>query len=280
MKKGESAAEIAALRREIRRLRKIIATLAAPLETVLQRKGFRVYRKNPVDDLLIPPKRFLLRYYRLLGRYSFRLFLRDVIKHQDGFVLDDVARYASRTVAGRYLEFMTGSGMVRRDGSRFVLCKRPVKSFGETLEWYVAEIFRREFSAEALWGVKCRRPRIGGDYDVLARFDGILCHVETKSSPPKQVTDRQVRAFIDRCSDLSADLSVFLMDTELRMKDKIVPLFEQELARMPHTDMPGEVVRIEKELFRIGSTVFIINAKDSITANLQLIVRHFYQARR
>ena len=66
---------------------------------------------------------------------------------------------------------------------------------------------------------------MGGDYDVLGRLDGALVYLEVKSSPPKQVYDSEVRAFLDRVEDLAPDLAVFLMDTELRMKDKLVPMF-------------------------------------------------------
>ena len=89
---------------------------------------------------------------------------------------------------------------------------------------------KREFDAEAVWGVKFRRPKVGGDYDVLARVDGDLFYLEVKSSPPKQIYDSEVAAFLDRVDDLAPENRMFLMDTELRMKDKIVPMFEQELA--------------------------------------------------
>ena len=80
--------------------------------------------------------------------------------------------------------------------------KRPVRSFGVTLEWYIAEIFKRAFGSEAVWGVKFRRPSVGGDYDVIAKFDSSFLYAEVKSSPPRQIYDREISAFLDRVDDL------------------------------------------------------------------------------
>lgn len=264
--------ELTFLRREVRRLRETLNRLAPGITELLRRRGFRIYKKEPSDDLLVPGPRRLEAYYRMLHKYSFRLFLRDVIKQQDVFTPEHVARYATAEVTREYSDYLCAAGLASRRAGGYVL-RRQVKSFGETLEWYIAEICRREFGAEAVWGVKFRRPKVGGDYDVIARFDGSLWYLEVKSSPPKQIYDKEVRAFLDRVDDLMPETSVFFVDTELRMKDKIVPMFEAELSR--RTATPPEVVRMEKELFQIRDRIFIINAKDSIVRNLEAVLnRH------
>ncbi len=53
---------------------------------------------------------------------------------------------------------------------------------------------------------------------------------------------------------------------ELRMKDKIVPMFENEMKKRYGKTVP--VKRITKELFHINKKIFIINSKDSIPANI------------
>jgi len=60
------------------------------------------------------------------------------------------------------------------------------------------------------------------------------------------------------------------MDTELRMKDKIVPMFEKELRK--RDELPPQVARLERELFGIRDRVFIVNAKESIVRNIGLIL--------
>lgn len=267
--------ELSYLKKEVKRLRRSLDILTTDIDASLRRRGFQVYKKEPSEDLLTPGQEFIDRYYRKLYKYSFRLFLRDVIKHQDFFKLEDVTRYSTSKVTRGYLDFIHDIGLVKKEADGYMLKKRPVKSFGETLEWYIAEVFRREFCFEAIWGVKFKRPKVGGDYDVIAKFDGSVFYVEVKSSPPKQIYDREISAFLERVSDLSPEIAVFLMDTELRMKDKIVPMFENELGkRFP---APHEVIRMEKELFQIWDRVFIINAKDSIVSNIEKVLNWYFR---
>ena len=75
----------------------------------------------------------------------------------------------------------------------------------------------------------------------------------------------------------AAGLDFFFIDTELRMKDKIVPMFEAELARR-HSS-PPEVKRMERELFHIQNRVFIINAKEDIIRNLEKVLYQYYKTR-
>lgn len=266
--------ELSFLRTEVRRLRKSLNTLTPPLSTLLRRRGFRIYKKEPSEDLFIPEDKFADDYYRMLHRYSFRLFLRDVIKHQDFFRLEDVTRYATSSVTRGYLRYIADLGLVVKTGDGYSLSGH-IKSFGETLEWYIAEIFKREFGADAIWGVKFKRPKVGGDYDVITKFNGSVFYVEVKSSPPRQIYDSEISAFLDRVSDLSPEISVFLMDTELRMKDKIVPMFEEELGK--RNERPPEVGRIERELFQIRDRIFILNSKDSIVHNLEVVLNRYYR---
>lgn len=261
--------ELSYLRSEVRRLRQTLNLLTPALNVVLKRREFLIYKKEPGDDLLIPAGKFLEDYYKTLHRYSFRLFLRDVIKQQNFFTCEKVTRFATAGVTEEYIQYLEQIGLIKKHKEGFALT-RHIKSFGETLEWFVAEVFKREFGAEAIWGVKFKRPNVGGDYDVLARIYGsVLLYAEVKSSPPKQIYDNEISAFLDRVSDLAPEVSVFFMDTELRMKDKIVPMFEEAL-RKRH--MRAEVARIEKELFQIRNKIFIINSKDSIVRNLETVM--------
>ncbi len=262
--------ELRRLRAEVKRLRSELSRIAPSLETMLLRRGFRVYKKEPAADLLLPSAAFLDRYYRLLHKYSFRLFLRDAIKHQDRFTPELLARYSTLRTVRSYIEGLCGMGLVEDTPGGYRLARRPVLSFGTTLEWYVAEVLRREYGADVLRGVKFRRPRVGGDYDVLAKLGNALFYVEAKSSPPKQVVEGEVAAFLDRVDDLGPESAVFLMDTELRMKDKIVPMFEACLSR--RSAAPPSVRRLERELFHADRRVFIVNAKESLARNLGTVI--------
>jgi hypothetical protein len=267
--------ELGCLRAEVKRLRATINRLAPGLNVLLKRRGFTIYKKEPSEDLLVPVRKFQAGYYRMMHKYSFRLLLRDVIKHQEQFTLEQVTRYATPSITKEYLDYLLSVKLLQKKTKGYVLAKGPVKSFGETLEWYIAEMFKREFGSETVWGVKFKRPKVGGDYDVIAKFDNALFYVEVKSSPPKQIYDSEIVAFLDRVEDLAPEIAVFLMDTELRMKDKIVPMFEKELAR--RSPYPPAVTRMERELFTIRDRIFIVNAKEDIVRNLQKVLSRYYK---
>ena len=99
--------------------------------------------------------------------------------------------------------------------------------------------------------------------------------MEIKSSPPKQIYRSEITAFLDRVVDLHPEISIFFVDTELRMKDKIVLLFDEELGDR-YAD-PPEIMRMEKELFQIGHKIFIINAKGSISHNIEKVLSWYYK---
>ncbi len=269
--------EVEYLRQEIKRLRRSLSELTPDLESMLRRRGFRIHRKEPPDDLLLPAQKHLDGYFEMLKRYSFRLFLRDVIKHQDGFALKDVTRYSTADVTEDYVNYLLTIGLARSLKDGFRLAKRPIKSFGPTLEWFLGMIFAKDLASEAIWGVTFKGQKVGGDYDLIAKMDGSLLYMEVKSSPPKQIYDPEISAFMDRVEDLSADISIFFMDTELRMKDKIVPMFEAELGR--RYEKPPEVKRMVKELFQISDKIFIMNSKGGITANIEKTLSWHFRRR-
>jgi len=266
--------EVKLLKAEIKRLRETLSELTPSLDVLLKRRGFRIYKKEPSEDLLLPAKKYLNIFYEKLKKYSFRLFLRDVIKHQNFFTVEKAAKYATKEVTSQYIDFLLKADIAESIDKGYRLKKRPVKSFGETLEWFIARLTEKEFGAEVVWGVKFKRPKVGGDYDLIAKIDSSILYMEIKSSPPKQIYDREITAFLNRVEDLLPKISIFFVDTELRMKDKIVLMFESEIKR--RYKKPTPVERIEKELFHINKKIFIINSKDSITANIGTVLSFYW----
>lgn len=240
---------------------------------MLKRRGFAIMAANPRDRLFFPHDRhnnFENEIYEILKKYSFRIFMRDVIKNKKSFCVDDLLKYVSREWAETYLNFLLERNIVEDiSGDSYRLNKRSVFSFGETLEWFVAQIFEREFSSTALWGVRLRGGRRGGDYDVIACFEQRIGYIEVKSSPPSNVGEKEIVSFLERSEELAPALAIFLEDTQLRMKDKIVPFFENAVMGK------GLVVeRLHEEIFGIGSRVYITNSKRDIVSNLAFCIKH------
>jgi hypothetical protein len=266
-----------ALRGEIRRLRIALDRATLDISGLVGLRGLRILRHDSGDDLLLPRGEYLDRFFGLLGRYSYRLFLRDAIKHPGGFGPRDLAIYASLAATEDYVAGGVAMGIIVEENGGLYRLARRLRSFGPTLEWYVAEVFRREFASEAMAGVAMKGGRAPGDYDLLARPDGRLLYVEVKSSPPKQVEAGAVRAYLERVDELRPDIAVFFMDTELRMKDKIVPMFEDALGGLGAR--AARIDRVHEEIFRWGERMFIMNAKGGVVANFGRVLSYVVRGR-
>ncbi|MFQ5882158.1 MAG: hypothetical protein ACE5I9_06765 [Candidatus Methylomirabilales bacterium] len=245
------------------------------MEEVLRRRGISVARSNPADDLLFPSRlsaQMSERLYGLLKKYSFRLFLRDVIVQRDRLTDKALTRFCSQEKAGEYLKFLSQARIVQGGGrGRYRLAKN-LQSFGPTLEWVVAQVFQREFCSPALWGVRLLDMAPGGDYDVLTLVEGDLLYVEVKSSPPKHIEQREIAAFLDRVGELIPNAALFFVDTELRMKDKIVVMFEDEFrrrGRAPH------LRRLVDELFLCDERIFVVNSRPGLVSSLGRCLRYW-----
>ncbi|MCX7913242.1 MAG: hypothetical protein N2511_01510 [Thermodesulfovibrionales bacterium] len=277
------SADLESLKLEIKRLKKILNELTPPLQVMIKRRGFRIYKKDPEDDLFIPQEKFIEDFYEMMKKYSFRLFLRDVIKNQPLFSLQQVTRYATKEVTAEYLSFLKEVELIKPEGSLYRVLRYPIRSFGETLEWFIAEILKREFVMETIRGVKLEKRLVGGDYDLISKFNGSILYMEIKSSPPKQIYNSEVAAFLDRVWDFMPELAIFFVDTELRMKDKIVPMFEEETRVKLGSDFICN--RIEKEIFELNidlkeqPKIFIINSKDSIINNIQTVFYSYFRTK-
>lgn len=235
------------------------------VEAMLRRRSIEVLEACPASGLFFPPglgPEFEDALYTLLKRYSFRIFVREMIRKKT-FRAADLLKYSTLGCVEGYLASLSGWGVVVKENGGYRLRADPVKSFGETLEWLVARVFEREFLSPALWGARLGRIEPGGDYDVIAAVEGRLVYVEAKSSPPKNIEEAEVGAFLKRAEALAPDIAIFLEDTRLRMKDKIMPFFESLV--------PGRAItRIGGETFSIGGRLFVTNSVPALTANIGL----------
>lgn len=258
---------------------------SSAITQALARRGFKILFFNSSTGLLIPAigdERAVDDYYQYLKKYSFRLFLRDVIRFKDGAQLSDLVRYCSAATARRYLKLLVQWSLIEQTGRQtYRIIQQGVRSFGDMFEWLVAQILIREFHCPAVWGIRMKDIGAGGDYDVLSIVEGALLYVEAKSSPPKHVDQREIAAFFDRIEALRPQCSIFLEDTHLRMKDKIAELFKEELCRRASNSrapLPA-VERLTGDTYHISDSIFIINSKPDIVARLGLCISHFLRSR-
>jgi len=272
---------VRSLTREIESIRRTSIEDSSPVERLLRMRGIRVFRKEPTDRLFFPPdlsSHDQTRFYEMMKRYSFRLVLRDMIKNQDGFRIRDLTHYCSPKVVRGYCEILCDMGVIIKIGRlSYQIGVRSLYSFGPTLEWFIAEMFKREFASPALYGVSVKKTRSGGDYDVIASWNQRLAYVEVKSSPPKGVEQAEITTFFSRLEDLLPDVAILFNDTQLRMKDKLVVMFEEELERRCGGESKKlyPVERLFEELFHIQHRIFIVNSKKDVAENFGICLRDY-----
>ncbi len=154
------------LSRELEGIKKTLPHLPSPVEQLLLMRGIRVFRETPPERLFFPAHlspRHRTRFYEAMKRYSFRLVLRDVVKHQDRFRVEDLIHYSSAEVARKYCDLLLELGLIAREGrNRFRTLVSPLPSFGPTLEWFIAERFQRDFASPAIYGVNVKGTASGG----------------------------------------------------------------------------------------------------------------------
>jgi len=288
MKTKEILKEIESLKRKVKTLSREVASVRSsfledpsPVERMLKSRGLRVFRENPTEKLFFPPDILPLdrdRFYELMKRYSFRLILRDIIKQQDRFCLHDLTHYCSLKTAQRYGELLLKMKMIiQEEKDTFRTVRSSIDSLGATLEWFISEMFRREFASPAIYGVSVKETPSGGDYDVMASWNRRLVYVEVKSSPPRGIELKQVTAFFSRIEDLVPDVSILFNDTQLRMKDKLVLLFEEELERRHGKGFRtfSPVTRLAGELFDVQNRIFIVNSRKDVVENFSICLKHY-----
>jgi hypothetical protein len=288
VKLQEALREIRSLKKKVRSLTQEIDSIKAastekpsPVEKVLKMRGIRVFQKNPTDRLFFPADFSPLdktRFYEMMKKYSFRLVLRDMVKYQDGFRIHDLTRYCSSRVVQGYCSLLCKMGAVIKSGKeRYRTRVSPLYSFGPTLEWFIAEMFQRELASPAIYGVSVKNTPSGGDYDVMTFWNQRLVYVEVKSSPPKGIERNEISTFFSRMEDILPEVAFLFNDTQLRMKDKLVVMFEEELekryGRESKTLYP--VKRLIEELFHVQNRIFIVNSKKDVVENFQFCLKHY-----
>jgi hypothetical protein len=203
----------------------------------------------------------------LLGHYPFRLFLRGAILHPEGFAPQETTQYLKPAQSRTYAESLVTLGLAERMSRGRYRLLSAAKSFGGTLECYVARELRRRLGFDVAAGVRFHARGVGGDLDVVAAAEGKLAYLELKSSPPKNLEVREVVAFFDRVQMLRPDVTLFVVDTALRLSDKVLPMLVAELEqrRGGTTVVPR---RIERELWALTPHLYAVNGKVDLMANV------------
>jgi hypothetical protein len=199
-----------------------------------------------------------------LEHYAFRLFLRGAILRADGFTPSQATRYLTSPQARELADALVALELAAPLPRGRYRLLHPPRSFGGTLEWWLATELRDRLALEVAFGVRSGAPGVGGDLDIVAAGEGKLLYLETKSSPPKHVSAAEIGAFLRRVRAVRPDVALFVVDTALRLSDKILPMFAAALG--PSAPPPRRVLR---ETWALTPHVFAVNAREDLVDNVR-----------
>lgn len=171
-----------------------------------------------------------------------------------------------------------------------------INNIGTTLEWYVAEWFRRELQAPARHGVTLKEVHQGGDLDVIAFVNDICVFVECKTSKPSDISETEIRWFLQRAHDFGPDIAVLLIDTDspITKPVRLAAQIARELDWLENhpeaTKLPAEIreglvtsgaldgysVAGYRHLYCIGHNAFITGVPESVDTSLSNALRFYY----
>jgi len=168
-----------------------------------------------------------------------------------------------------------------------------IDNIGPTLEWYVAEWFRSQLQVPARHGVLLEEVAEWGDLDVVAFVNDIRVMVECKSARPGDISEDELRYFLQRAATFNPEIAVLLIDTESPISRPIEILNAIYLdlawkdARLSNPSLQDNAQlaapKIEpqpdsKGLYWGARNIYVTNVRRSIDASLSAVLR-LYHAR-
>ena len=250
--------------------------LPTSLRSVLAQRGFvwsSCCDKSQVIDAQIYSSKSHDRWLESLANSTTRKLLRKLVAETRGATRPQLAAICAEPMLSQRLSLFEEVGILRQEDD-IVYLTRNVDSFGHTLEWYVAYLVSRSLNAEAAWGAKIEDVYGGGDFDVLAWLDsmGALLYIECKSKAPDDVTENEIRNFLQRSQELAPESAIFLVDTDSPVAD-LVNRFNDILTAVqvaklkPQPRFPG--------IYYGCGRVYLTGSMPSLLTQIQKCLRHY-----
>lgn len=246
------------------------------IENTLKRRGYVYVGEGRIENVVLPKReRDIDTLYQHMDSRTFRNVLKKIVTQKRDIGQADLGAGCSATKLQEYIRFLESSGILNEQSPSSFSFALDMDDFGYTLEWYVAELFKRELACTAAWGVRVGDVGVGGDFDVLARVEAHLAYVETKTTVPEHISEREIRHFLQRDHDFEPDITIFLVDTGDNLSS-LVGQFEKILTAAvgrgphfePHKDFSG--------IYHCVPRIFIVNSEPSILTSLRRCLNYYF----
>jgi hypothetical protein len=222
-------------------------------------------------------------FFELMNIESNRSILKTICSLKSAFTQDDLAaKWPLKKVDALITELCNLRILSQRALGNFELANKEAK-FGENLEWYVAELFKRKLFATSDWGVKIEEAPCGGDYDVLARLENQIVYVECKAKNPGAVKESELLNFLKRDEFLRPHISIFFIDST----DNVDPVEDslnkigRKIGEVKATHnikntfgKPPYVEGVSSNVRHFQHRLFLVNSKKPVLETFKLCLRH------
>lgn len=239
--------------------------------SLLKERGFEVLEIK--DKRIIFPKsaEYFEDYFKNLRSYYFRRILQDTIKKKE-FSLDFISKLKEKwgaKVVEKYLNRLIQYEIFKKENSHFISNYKEIDNIGNTLEWYIGEVLKKEFSIPVLSNIEIKNIKEGGDFDIFFLLLGNLSYLEIKSSPPNNISIEEIENFIKRVVSVGTKVSILFIDTTLNIKRNIIDNMEFLLKRVKRVFI-GKMIR--NGFYKVSKGLYVFNSKRSIEESIRIVI--------
>jgi hypothetical protein len=239
--------------------------------SLLKERGFEV--REIIDKRIILPKNeiYFEEYFKNLKSYYFRRILQDTIKKKE-FSLDFISKLKEKwgsKVVDKYLTKLVQYEILLKDNSNYISNFIEIDNIGNTLEWYIGEVLKREFSIPIVSNIEIKNIKQGGDFDIFFLLLGNLSYLEIKSSPPNNISIEEIENFIKRVVSVGTNVSILFIDTTLNIKRNIIDNMEFLLRRVKRKFI-GKMIR--NGFYKVSQGLYVFNSKRSIEESIRIVL--------
>ena len=246
---------------------------------ILKQRGFNVIGKKEKKIILPRKREFVEDYLNHLKSYYMRRIISDIIKLKivDKKGVKKLKERWGEEAVEKYLKLLVRFEIVELKEDTYVSRFPNIDNFGDTLEWFVSKILIREFAIPSVNGVKIKDIAGGGDFDIFFLLFGNLSYIETKSSPPNNVSIEEVENFIKRIDAIKPFVSSMFIDTTLNIERNIVDNMGFLLRRIGRSFNP---VKLNTGFYRVSCGIYVFNAKRSIESSFHIMLKDLLKEER
>ncbi|MBC7194406.1 MAG: hypothetical protein H5U37_01930 [Caldisericia bacterium] len=239
--------------------------------SLLKERGFEVLEIKDKKLILPEDKVYFDEYFKNLKSYYFRRILQDTIKKKE-FDLNFVEKLKEKwgeDVVEKYLQKLINYGILKRVNFLYKSKFKDIDNIGNTLEWYIGEVLKKEFSIPVISNIEIKNLSEGGDFDIFFLLLGNLSYLEIKSSPPNNISIEELENFVKRVNAIGTRVSILFIDTTLNIKRNIIDNMKFLLKRVKR-DFSGKMIR--NGFYKVSKGIYVFNSKRSIEESMRIVI--------